>query len=199
MFAYFRTLLISAFIVLSSCGVAQSVQPDAETQSLSSTVSPSYKIGPGDVLRVSVWKEEGMEQEVLVKPDGGITFPLAGDIQASGLTTQELTDALKSKLKRYIPNPVVTVSVLQSISNKIYVVGKVSRPGEYKATHYMDVLQALSLAGGLTPYAESDEIKIIRRKNGKKEVYEFDYDDVISGKKLEMNIILEAGDTIAVP
>ena len=199
MFAYFRTLLISAFIVLSSCGVAQSVQPDAETQSLSSTVSPSYKIGPGDVLRVSVWKEEGMEQEVLVKPDGGITFPLAGDIQASGLTTQELTDALKSKLKRYIPNPVVTVSVLQSISNKIYVVGKVSRPGEYKATHYMDVLQALSLAGGLTPYAESDEIKIIRRRNGKKEVYEFDYDDVISGKKLEMNIILEAGDTIAVP
>ena len=199
MFAYFRTLLISAFIVLSSCGVAQSVQPDAETQSLSSTVSPSYKIGPGDVLRVSVWKEEGMEQEVLVKPDGGITFPLAGDIQASGLTTQELTDALKSKLKRYIPNPVVTVSVLQSISNKIYVVGKVNRPGEYKATHYMDVLQALSLAGGLTPFAESDEIKIIRRRNGNKEVFEFDYDEVISGKKLEMNIVLEAGDTIAVP
>jgi len=199
MFAYFRIPLISIFIVLSSCGAAQSVQPDAETKSLSSAVSPSYKIGPGDVLRISVWKEEGMDQEVLVKPDGGITFPLAGDIQASGLTTQELTDALKSKLKRYIPNPVVTVSVLQSISNKIYVVGKVSRPGEYKATHYMDVLQALSLAGGLTPYAESDEIKIIRRKNGKKEVYEFDYDDVISGKKLEMNIILEAGDTIAVP
>ena len=115
------------------------------------------------------------------------------------MTTQELTDELKSKLKRYIPNPVVTVSVLQSISNKIYVVGKVNRPGEYKATHYMDVLQALSLAGGLTPYAESDEIKIIRRRNGKKEVFEFDYDEVISGKKLEMNIILEAGDTIAVP
>jgi polysaccharide export outer membrane protein len=140
-----------------------------------------------------------MEQDVLVKPDGGITFPLAGDIQASGLSTQELTETLKSKLRRYIPNPVVTVSVLQAVSNKIYVVGKVNRPGEYKATHYMDVLQALSLAGGLTPYAESDEIRIIRRQNGKKEVFEFDYDEVVSGDRLEMNIILEAGDTIAVP
>jgi polysaccharide export outer membrane protein len=140
-----------------------------------------------------------MEQEVLVKPDGGITFPLAGDIQASGLTTDELTEELKRKLKRYIPSPVVTVSVIQAVSNKIYVVGKVNRPGEYKATHYMDVLQALSLAGGLTPYADSNEIKIIRRRNGNKEVYEFDYDKVISGKKLEMNILLEAGDTIAVP
>lgn len=163
------------------------------------SVATSYKIGPGDVLSISVWKEEDMQLEVLVKPDGGITFPLAGDLQAKGLTTQELTEELKQKLKRYIPNPVVTVSVLQTTSNKIYVVGKVNRPGEYKATHYMDVLQALSLAGGLTPYAESDEIKIIRRSNGKKYVYEFDYDEVINGEKLEMNIILEAGDTIAVP
>ena len=158
-----------------------------------------YKIGPGDVLNISVWKEEGMDKEVLVKPGGGITFPLAGDIKASGLTTQQLTEVLKQKLKRYIPNPVVTVSVLRSVSNKIYVVGKVNRPGEYNATHYMDVLQALSLAGGLTPYAESDEIKIIRRKNGKKLIYNFDYDEVISGERLEMNIVLEAGDTIAVP
>ena len=172
---------------------------DTETKKASSAVSPSYKIGPGDVLKISVWKEEGMQQDVLVKPDGGITFPLVGDIRASGLTTQELTNVLMKKLKRYIPNPVVTVSVLQSVSNKIYVVGKVNRPGEYNATHYMDVLQALSLAGGLTPFAESDEIKIIRRRNGMKEVFEFDYDDVISGEKLEMNIILEAGDTIAVP
>ena len=164
-----------------------------------SSVASSYKIGPGDVLSISVWKEEDMQLEVLVKPDGGITFPLAGDLLAKGLTTQELTEVLKQKLKRYIPNPVVTVSVLQTTSNKIYVVGKVNRPGEYKATHYMDVLQALSLAGGLTPYAESDEIKIIRRSNGKKYVYEFDYDEVINGEKLEMNIILEAGDTIAVP
>jgi polysaccharide export outer membrane protein len=199
MFATFRTVIFSAFIALSCLACTHAAQPNTEVQSATSVVSPSYKIGPGDVLRISVWKEEGMEQEVLVKPDGGITFPLAGDIQASGLTTDELTEELKRKLKRYIPSPVVTVSVIQAVSNKIYVVGKVNRPGEYKATHYMDVLQALSLAGGLTPYADSNEIKIIRRRNGNKEVYEFDYDKVISGKKLEMNILLEAGDTIAVP
>ena len=117
--------------------------------------------------------------------------------QMDGL--QQQNEQLKQKLKRFIPNPVVTVSVLNSVSNKIYVVGKVNRPGEYKATHYMDDLQALSLAGGLTPFAESDEIKIIRRSNGINEIYNFDYDEVINGKKLEMNIILKAGDTVAVP
>ena len=187
-------VLVMFLVLLSHLGVSI-----AETATTTGTAQPGYKIGPGDVLRISVWKEEGMEQEVLVKPDGAITFPLAGDLLASGLTTQELTEELKKKLKRYIPNPVVTVSVLQSTSNKIYVVGKVNRPGEYQATHYMDVLQALSVAGGLTPYAESDEIKIIRRKDGKRMIYKFDYDDVISGKNLDMNIILEAGDTIAVP
>ena len=158
-----------------------------------------YKIGPGDVLNISVWKEEGMQLEVLVKPDGGITFPLAGDIKASGLTTTELTTKIQSSLKRYIPDPVVTVSVIQVVSNKIYVVGKVNRPGEYQASRYMDVLQALSLAGGLTPYANSDEIKIIRRTGGVKKVFSFDYDEVINGDQLESNIILQAGDTIAVP
>lgn len=158
-----------------------------------------YIIGPGDVLSISVWKEEGMQQETLVKPDGGITFPLAGDINVTGMSTAELRAVLVKKLKRYIPNPEVTVGVLKSVSNKIYVVGKVNRPGEFIATHYMDVLQALSLAGGLTPYADSDEIKIIRQHNGKKEVFNFDYDEVISGAKLEMNIKLEAGDTVAIP
>ena len=199
MSSYIKNLILIAFVVSACLGIANTAQSDAAAQYLASNASTQYQIGPGDILRISVWREEGMDQEILVKPDGGITFPLAGDIQASGLTTGQLTAALGSKLKRYIPNPVVTVSVLQTVSNKIYVIGKVNRPGEYKATNYMDVLQALSLAGGLTPYAESDEIKIIRQHNGKKEVYEFDYDEVISGEKLEMNIKLEAGDTVAVP
>ena len=184
---FLRTLIVSSLLAMSFIGSVQAAEPTKDV----ANVATSYKIGPGDVLRISVWKEEGMEQEVLVKPDGGITFPLAGEIQAKGLTTGELTAELKRKLKKYMPNPVVTVSVLQAVSNKIYVVGKVTRPGEYNATHYMDVLQALSVAGGLTPFAESDEIKIIRRSNGKKEIFEFDYDKVISGKKLDMNIILK--------
>ena len=124
MLASFRIVIFSVFITLLCLGGVHAAQPN----NAATNVSASYKIGPGDVLRISVWKEEGMEQEVLVKPDGGITFPLAGDLQANGLTTQQLTEVLKTKLKRYIPNPVVTVSVLQSVSNKIYVVGKVNRP-----------------------------------------------------------------------
>ena len=165
----------------------------------SDSVDRSYVIGPGDILKISVWKEEGMELEVLVRPDGGITFPLAGEIQAGGLTTKALSDELVKKLKRYIPNPSVTVSVLNSVSNKIYVIGKVNRPGEFTATGYMDVLQALTMAGGLTPFADSDEIKIIRRTEKGNMMKLFDYDEVISGERLDMNIILKAGDTVVVP
>lgn len=183
------TLIISSFSAMS-----------AETGSdKQNDVQSSYSIGPGDVLSISVWKEEGMQLEVLVRPDGGITFPLAGEIKAGGLTTKALSDALVEKLKKYIPNPSVTVSVLQSVSNKIYVIGKVNRPGEFVATGYMDVLQALTMAGGLTPYAESDEIKIIRRTETGTKMKLFDYDEVISGEQLEMNIILKAGDTVVVP
>lgn len=198
-----RVILIIAAFFLASCGHVSPDTSTAEDASLETAAIETgvgeYQIGPGDLLDISVWKEEDMQLQVLVKPDGGITFPLVGDLQASGLTTAELTEQLRQKLKRYMPNPVVTVSVLNSVSNKIYVVGKVNRPGEYNATHYMDVLQALSLAGGLTPFADSDEIRIIRRANGKEELFEFDYDAVISGKRLDMNIILKAGDTVAVP
>jgi polysaccharide export outer membrane protein len=110
-----------------------------------------------------------------------------------------LSEELVKKLKRYIPNPNVTVSVLKAVSNKIYVIGKVARPGEFVATGYMDVLQALTMAGGLTPYADSDDIKIIRRTETGNKVMDFDYDDVASGKHLEMNVILQAGDTVVVP
>ena len=165
----------------------------------SAVVDSSYQIGPGDVLSISVWKEEGMQLEVLVRPDGGITYPLAGEVQAGGLTTQALSAELVNKLKRYIPAPNVTVSVLQSTSNKVYVIGKVARPGEFVATGYLDVLQALTMAGGLTPYADSDEIKIIRRTESGTKVRIFDYDEVVSGERLDMNIILKAGDTVVVP
>lgn len=162
-------------------------------------VDSSYIIGPGDILSISVWKEEGMQQEVLVRPDGGITYPLVGEVQAGGLSAKDLSAALVKKLKRYIPNPNVTVSVIKSNSNKVYVIGKVNRPGEFIATGYMDVLQALTMAGGLTPYADSDDIKIIRRTEEGSMMKRFDYDEVISGDRLDMNIILKAGDTVVVP
>ncbi|MFC1589244.1 polysaccharide biosynthesis/export family protein [Pseudomonadota bacterium] len=159
----------------------------------------SYVIGPGDTLSISVWKEEGLQKEVLVKPDGHITFPLVGNVKAGGLSTEALTDLIVAKLKSYIPNPNLTVSVLQSGSNMVYVIGQVNRPGQFITSQYMDVLQALTMAGGLTPYADSDNIKILRRSEKGKEIFEFDYDEVISGDGMEMNIVLKAGDTVVVP
>lgn len=197
-FSIFSRLFLPVFLLFSTVVTAAENIPVANPEKLLPVVT-TYSIGPGDLLRISVWKEEGMELEVLVRPDGGITFPLAGEIIAGGLTTKELSDTLVKKLKRYIPQPSVTVSVLDSRSNKIYVIGKVNRPGEFIATGYMDVLQALTLAGGLTPYADSDEIKIIRRTAKGSKVKAFDYDEVVSGERLDMNIILKAGDTVVVP
>jgi len=183
-------LLLILLVMLSAAADAQTVK---------NVVAPSYLIGPGDHLHISVWKEDNMQQDVLVTPDGGISFPLAGEIHASGLTTEQLRQVLVKKLNRYIPHPIVTVSVTQTDSNKVYVIGKVARPGEFIATGYLDVLQALSLAGGVTPYASADEIKIIRRTSKGNKVFNFDYDEVVDGNQLNTNIILKAGDTVVVP
>ena len=191
----FRSI-VYFFLLTSILPVMAQTDINADIQE---SVVATYRIGPGDILNISVWKEEGMQLEVLVRPDGEITFPLAGEIRAGGLSTKELSDELVKKLKKYIPSPSVTVSVLKSVSNKIYVIGKVNRPGEFVATGYMDVLQALTMAGGLTPYADSDDIKIIRRTDTGSKIKSFDYDDVISGDRLDMNIILQAGDTVVVP
>ncbi len=167
--------------------------------SVSGNEIPSYLIGPGDVLEISVWKEEGLQKEVLVRPDGGISFPLVGEIQAGGKTTVQLQDTIVKNIKRYIPDPVVTISVLKINDNKIFVVGKVNRAGEFVATHYIDVMQALSMAGGLNPYAKSGDINILRRVNGKTQAIPFEYDAVAQGDKLEQNIILKSGDVVVVP
>ena len=170
--------IISFFLMFLAVSATAETAATSDTSKRESSTAV-YKIGPGDVLSISVWKEEGMQLEVLVRPDGEITFPLAGEIKAGGLTTKALSDELVKKLKKYIPHPSVTVSVLQSVSNKIYVIGKVNRPGEFTATGYMDVLQALTMAGGLTPYADSDDIKIIRRTKTGTKMKLFDYDEVI--------------------
>jgi len=160
---------------------------------------PVYKIGPGDVLSISVWKEEGMQQEVLIRPDGGMSFPLAGDILAGGKSVAQLQAILTEKIKQFIPDPVVTVSVRQIQNNKIFVVGKVNRPGEYVGTSYIDVLQALAMAGGLNAYASSNNIKILRRVKAGIKSMPFEYDEVAGGYKLKQNIILQSGDVVVVP
>ncbi|RDH81042.1 MAG: sugar transporter [endosymbiont of Galathealinum brachiosum] len=167
--------------------------------SKTATSMPSYKIGPGDILNISVWKEEGLQQEVLIRPDGGMSFPLAGDLHAGGKSVSQLQKLLASKIKQYIPDPVVTVAVRKIENNKIFVVGKVNRPGEYIGTSYIDVMQALAMAGGLNAYASSNNIKILRRVNGNIKSMLFEYDEVAGGYKLKQNIILQSGDVVVVP
>ena len=160
---------------------------------------PVYKIGPGDVLIVSVWKEEGLQQEVLIRPDGGMSFPLAGDLHVGGKSVEQLQKLIADKIKKYIPDPVVTVTVRQIQNNKIFVIGKVGRSGEYVASAYIDVMQALAMAGGLNAYASSNNIKILRRVNGQITSMAFEYDDVAKGESLEQNILLQSGDIVVVP
>ena len=159
-----------------------------------------YRIEPGDVLTISVWKEPDLQMEVLVRPDGGLSFPLAGDQHAAGRTVDELRQTLAERLRKYVPDPVVTVTVRQLGGNRIYVVGKVNRPGEFPFSRPLDVMQSLSLAGGGTSYAALNDIRILRRDaKGKQISIPFRYEDVERGRHLEQNVLLETGDTVVVP
>jgi polysaccharide export outer membrane protein len=159
-----------------------------------------YLLAPGDFIEISVWKEEGMQKDqILLAPDGTISFPLAGTIVAAGKPMFVLEDAIASRLADYITDPIVTVKLLQSNGNSIFVIGKVNKPGQYPANRRIDVLQALSLAGGLTVFAKESAIHVIRRVGNETKAIPFDYDDVIDGDDLEQNIILEPGDTVSVP
>jgi len=158
-----------------------------------------YRIQPGDVLAVSVWKEEDLTQDVMVRPDGQITFPLVGEAKAAGQSIEDLRLLISEHLKKYIPDPVITVSVRQLAGNTIYVLGKVNRPGVFPIVRNVDVMQALSMAGGTSTYAALNDIKILRRENGKLSAMSFKYAEVEKGKRLEQNIVLRAGDVVVVP
>ena len=158
-----------------------------------------YLIQPGDVLEISVWNEENLLKQVLVRPDGGMSYPLVGNVQAAGKSVVELQSLITEKLTRYIPDPVVTVSTQQLSGNKIYVIGKVAKSGEVIANRNMDVVQALSVAGGMTPYAAANKIKILRRADGKLTAIPFKYGDIEKGDNLKQNIILQSGDVVVVP
>jgi polysaccharide export outer membrane protein len=146
-----------------------------------------------------VWKDEHLTQEVVVRPDGMISFPLVGDVPAAGRTIEDVRLELVRRLNKFVPNPHVSVLATKILSNKIYVIGRVNKPGEFLVGHYTDVLQALSLAGGLTPFASENDIRIMRRIRGEQLVFQFRYGDVRKGKELDQNIILERGDVVVVP
>lgn len=191
-----KGILPAAFLVIVGLTLLFSVRGviAAEPQA-----DPGYRLGAEDVVMVSVWKDEHLTREVVVRPDGMFSFPLVGDIRAIDRTVEEIRADLVARLSKYIPNANVSVAVLKVMSYKIYVLGRVNKPGEYVIGHYTDVLQALSLAGGLTPFAAENDIKVMRRVDGEQQVIPFRYADVRKGKNLEQNILLQRGDVVMVP
>jgi polysaccharide export outer membrane protein len=158
-----------------------------------------YRIQPGDALSITVWREKELSQDVLVRPDGGISFPLSGDLKAAGDTVEALRQRIAERLRRFIPDPEVSVAVRATSGNRIYVVGKVARPGEFVLTRPLDVMQSLGLAGGATPFAALDEIRILRREGDRQVTLRFRYGEVERGRNLGQNIQLQSGDTVIVP
>jgi polysaccharide biosynthesis/export protein len=202
------TILMLALAAMPVCAqqVASTTQPSDANASAnvirakqSATADPNYVIGAQDVLDVDVWKEPDISRSVPVRPDGKISLPLLNDVQAAGLTPTQLASNITSELKKYMTDPEVAVIVTQINSQRIYILGEVARAGAYVLIPGMTVLQALSNAGGFTPFANTKKIYVIRQENSKQKKFYFNYKDVVGGKHAEQNIVLKAGDTIVVP
>jgi polysaccharide export outer membrane protein len=166
---------------------------------VSATSDANYVIGPQDVLDIDVWKEAELTRDVPVRPDGKISLPLVNDVQAAGLTPIQLSEEITNDLKKFITDPQVTVIVSQINSQRVYILGEMTRPGAYPLLPGMTVLQALSSAGGFTIFANLKKIYVLRSEGGKQEKFPFNYKEVVKGKDADQNIVLKAGDQIVVP
>jgi polysaccharide export outer membrane protein len=173
--------------------------PGGSADQQSVTNDPHYLIGAQDVLHVNVWKEPELSRLVPVRPDGKISLPLLNDVQAAGLTPTQLAAQITVGLNKYMTNPQVTVILAEINSQRIYILGEVARAGAYVLLPGMTVLQALSNAGGFTPFSNVKNVYVLRQESGRQQKHFFNYKDVINGKKTEQNIELKAGDTIVVP
>jgi polysaccharide export outer membrane protein len=174
----------------------------AHAQGVSPASAPlaDYRLHAGDKLDVSVWKEPEMQRPtIVIAPDGKFSFPLAGQITAAGRTPAEVRQEIESKLAKYIPDAVVTVGITDVGGNVAYVIGQVAKPGSFVMNPRINVLQALSLAGGGTPFAKLDSIIVIRASPTGQRVLNFRFSQVSAGKDLEQNVMLESGDVVLVP
>jgi polysaccharide export outer membrane protein len=193
------SILLAAGLGLLACAHNPNAANTGTAEQTPAAQDSGYILQPGDVLEISVWKEKDLQRDVVVLPDGSLSFPLAGEIQASNKTVEQLRKEISTRLAKYIPGAVVTVSAKQIQGNKIYVVGKVNRPGEFITSRYVDVMQAISIAGGVTPFAAVNSIQVLRRVNGVQTAIPFKYSKVESGSSLDSNIILQSGDVVVVP
>ncbi|HLY91639.1 MAG TPA: polysaccharide biosynthesis/export family protein [Candidatus Angelobacter sp.] len=160
---------------------------------------PGYVVGESDVLHVNVWKEQELTQTVVVRTDGNISLPLINEVKVSGMTPIQIQELIAEKLKSFINNPQVTVTVTDIRSKKAFITGEVLRPGSYSLNAQTSVLQLIAQAGGFTPFAKRDSIVVLRSENGKLTRMKFQYKEVIKGNKAEQNVALQPGDTVVVP
>jgi polysaccharide export outer membrane protein len=195
----------------SSAATTQAqTQPPAKPTTPAKTAQPpqmppsaqlpsGYVIGPDDVLAVIFWRDKDMSTEAVVRPDGKITLPLINEVQAAGLTPEQLRDNLQQAATKYLEDPNVSVVVKTINSRKVFITGQVAKPGAYSLTGPTTVMQLIALAGGLNEFADSKNILIMRTENGKPVAYPFNYKDVLKRKNLRQNIELKPGDTVVVP
>jgi polysaccharide biosynthesis/export protein len=182
------------------CGLLLAVATAAAYAVPPAAPDAPYTVKPGDTLTVSVWKEPELQHRVLVEPDGTFSFPLCGLIDARNKTVAQLQQEISQHLGRFITDPVVTVSLQKISGNRVYVIGQVTKPGAFIVNPRVDVMQAIAMAGGTTPFASLGNIKIIRRTaDGGQEALPFNYNDVVHGNDLSQNVTLEAGDVVVVP
>jgi polysaccharide export outer membrane protein len=160
---------------------------------------PGYVIGPDDALSIVFWREKDLSADVVVRPDGMISLPLVNDIRADGQTPEQLRVALTAAASKFVEEPTVTVVVKAINSRKVFITGQVGKPGPYPLGGPTTVLQLIATSGGVAEYAKKDKIMVVRKENGKDVVHQFNYEEVLEGKKLQQNIELKPGDTIIVP
>ena len=178
---------------------ANGAKPAAPVIPTGVTPPPDYVIGPDDVLTIVFWRDKDMSSDVSVRPDGKISLPLVNEVQAAGLTPEQLRVQVTEAAAKLIEDPTVTIVVKAINSRRVFVTGNVGKPSVYPLSAPTTVLQMIATAGGILEYAKAKDIRIMRTENGKSVSFKFNYKDVSQGKKLEQNILLKPGDTIIVP
>jgi polysaccharide export outer membrane protein len=192
--------VLVAGILILAVGCAPKISPPVQAQAAAAqVVEDTYQLGPEDALEISVWKEPDLTKQLVIRPDGKISYPLIGEIQAAGKTVKQLRQEISKRLEKYVTDAQVTVLLLKAQHYKIYVVGKVNKPGEFLVGRPANVMQALAMAGGLTPFASPHRIIIIRRLGDKEQTLPFDYKAVSRGQFLDQNVTLLPGDVVVVP
>ena len=189
---------VSAGVAPGQEATPPAAQPAAPSDAPSDDV-PEYYIAPGDVLKLTVWKEPDLTTDVFVRLDGRITVPLVGDLKVSGRTTEQVATEIRTKLRAFLEVPQVTLTVAQAISARFYVIGEVGTSGAFPLTGRITVVQGIALAGGFRTFAKRERIVIIRERLGVRSAIPFNFRDLEAGVRLEQNIPLLSGDIIIVP